>query len=65
MGFMGETIGDSLPVLVKAPIDTADMVVPMQAEVVTYFSSAGAGNLMNSIAMMACKPIVQAKFCPT
>jgi hypothetical protein len=71
MAFIGETIGDSLPLLMQAPINTAinrtlilafalqQVVVPSKAETVTYFTSVGDGNLMNLIVMMATKTTVQ------
>jgi hypothetical protein len=64
MGFMmGVTIGDNLPVLVQAPTNTVnnwtlalafelrEVAVPTEAEIIPYFTSGGASNLMNPIAM--------------
>jgi hypothetical protein len=76
MAFMGETIEDDLPVLVQAPTDTAndqnlssafglrEVAVPTEAEIVAYFTSAGAGNLMNPIAMTAANTVRLTRLCP-
>lgn len=76
MAFMGETIRDNLPVLVQAPTDTInnralalafelrEVEVPKEAEVLAYFTSAGASNLMNPIAMTHANTLQVTQLCP-
>jgi hypothetical protein len=75
MGFLGETIGENMPLFVQAPtaVGASNMVssfslkavaVPTEAEVVTYFTSAAAGNLMNPIGVTAANATQLARLCP-
>jgi hypothetical protein len=76
MAFTGETVGDDLPVLVQAPRDMAndrnlslafglrEVAVPTEAELIAYFTSAGAGDLMNPIAMTAASSVRLTQLCP-
>jgi hypothetical protein len=76
MAFMGEMIGESLPVIVQAPTNATidhslslafaleQMAVPTEAKIVTYFSSIGAGNLMNPIAIMSPNTMHLTQLCP-
>jgi hypothetical protein len=75
MAFLGEVIGENLPTFVQAPTTVGDqslvsafllreVVVPTEAEVLTYFTSAAAGNLMNPIAPTAANSTQLARLCP-
>jgi hypothetical protein len=75
MGFLEETIGGNLPVLVQAPAAVGghnlvtsfalqEVVVPTEAEVVAYYTSApGAGPLLNPLAMTAINTVHLAPLC--
>jgi hypothetical protein len=78
LAFLGETIGDDLPLLVEvqAPTDTAgdqnlsfsfglrEVAVLTKAKIIAYFKSEGAGNLMNPIAMTAANTVRLTQLCP-
>jgi hypothetical protein len=75
MAFLGETIGDNLHLLVQAHIAIGDrdlmssftlqtLAILSEAKIVTYFSSAAAGQLMNPIMMMPASTIQLAHLCP-
>jgi hypothetical protein len=60
MGFLGETIGENMPLFIQAPtaareqnfmfaFGLEDMAVPTDAQVMAYYTAAGAGNLLNPI----------------
>lgn len=75
MGFLGETVEDNMPLFVRAPTAEADsdmvssfalnvVAVPTEEEVLTYFTSAAAGNLMNPIGATAANSSRLARLCP-
>ena len=75
MGFLGETVGDQLPVFVQAPTPVGDrdlasafaiheMAVPTGAEIAAYFSAAGAGHLLNPIARTLANGTQLSRLCP-
>jgi hypothetical protein len=75
MGFLGETIGDNLPLFVQAPTGAGNqnltssfalnaVAVPTEAEILTYFTSVGSGTLMNPIALTVPNTVQLARLCP-
>jgi hypothetical protein len=75
MGFLGETVVDNLPLFVSAPSEGADRnlsssfalevkAVPTDDEVMAYFTSVAAGNLMAPIALTAGNSTCLARLCP-
>ena len=75
MAFLGEVIGENLPVFVQAPTAIGErglasafalyeLAVPTENELTAYFTSAAAGNLMNPIVPTAANTTRLAKLCP-
>lgn len=75
MGFLGEVVGENMPVFVQAPTTAGDqdlissfalreIAVPTEVELVAYFSSAAAGNLMTPIAPTLANTTRLARLCP-
>jgi hypothetical protein len=75
MGFLGETVGDQLPIFVRAPVavDEKDLIasfaikqlaVPTEAEIVAYFSGQGAGHLLNPVALTLANGTQLSRLCP-
>jgi hypothetical protein len=75
MGFLGETVRDQLPVFIQAPTAVGDqdltmsfsiqeMDVPTGAEIASYYAAAGAGHLLNPIAVTAANGTQLSRLCP-
>jgi hypothetical protein len=75
MGLLGETVGDQLPVFVQAPmaVDERDLrasftirevAVPTTAELVAYYSTPGAGHLLNPTPLTQANGTQLSHLCP-
>jgi hypothetical protein len=75
MGLLGKTVGDQFPVFVQAPTAVAErdlsasftiseLAVPTTAKLVAYYSTPGAGHLLNPIPMTQANGTQLSYLCP-